>query len=212
MSSIVVVGGTGYAGSAIVSEAVRRGHDVTVVSRTEPASPVEGAEYVQRSAAEAAALVSDADVAVGALSPRGDNAGTLPDVYGTLASHAADHGTRLIVVGGFGSLRPAPDAPRFAEGDSMPPHVLPEAREMAAVLSDLQSSPDGLDWLFVSPAQQFGSHRTPGPVRGTYRVGGDVALFAEDGTSVIEVDDFALAVVDEIERPAHHRAHIGVAY
>lgn len=212
MTTIAVLGGTGYVGAAVVAEAARRGHPVIAVSRSAPVVPVDGVRYVEALAEQVLPdVVESADVVVAALSPRGDNVGTLPRVYGELVD-LADSETRLIVVGGFGSLRPAPGAARFAEGDGMPPHVIGEAREMLAVLQVLQAAPESLDWLFVSPAQSFGAHRAPGPARGTYRVSDDVALFDADGTSTIEVADFALAVLDEIERPVHRRTQIGFVY
>lgn len=211
MTTIVVIGGTGFAGSAIVEEATRRGHHVVSLSRTLPPHAVDGVEYRRGDAAAAGPLIADADVVIGALSPRGATAGTLPDTYAVIASQAADRGARLIVVGGFGSLRPAVDAPRFAETDAMPPQVLPEAREMLEVLKVLQNTPATLDWVFVSPAQQFGAYRPAGPARDGYRLGNDVALLNDDGTSTLEASDFALAILDEVDRPAHHRDHISVA-
>jgi uncharacterized protein len=68
-----------------------------------------------------------------------------------------------------------------------------------------------LDWVFVSPAGTYGAW-VPGEHTGAHRVGGEVALFDAEGGSNISGADFADAVVDEIERPAHHREHIGVAY
>lgn len=212
MTTIAVIGGTGYVGAAVVEEAARRGHAVTAVSRSAPVAPVDGVRYIQGQADQVLpGAVESADVVVAALSPRGENAGTLTRVYGELADLAGPE-TRVIVVGGFGSLRPAPGAARFADGEGMPPHVIGEAREMLAVLHALEDAPESLDWLFISPAQLFGAHRAPRPARGAYRVSDDVALFEADGTSTIEVADFALAVLDEIERPAHHRTQIGFVY
>lgn len=212
MSSIAVVGGTGYAGSAIVAEAARRGHSVISLSRHLPAEPVAGVDYVQGAAADARGVLDGADAIVGALSAKGSNAGTLPEVYTRLGAEAVRTGARLLVVGGFGSLRAAPGAPRYVEDPASPLSALAGPREMLQVLAALRETPDDLDWVFVSPAEQFGANREQGPARGTYRVGDEIALFADDGTSVVEVADFALAIVDEIEQPRHHRAHIGIAY
>lgn len=213
MSTIVIVGGTGYTGSNIAREAVARGHEVISVSRSAPAEPVDGVRYEHEPVLESApALLANADVLVAALSPRGDTAGTVAATYEALARLAAEHGTRLIVIGGFSSLRPAPGAPRFVEGGQIPEQFRAEAEEMHAVLQALQAgAPGGLDWLFVSPAGAYGAFN-PGEPRGTYRVGDEVAVFDEDGESAISGADFALAVVDEIDRPAHRRAHINIAY
>lgn len=211
---IAVAGATGYAGSAVVQEAVGRGHDVVAVSRSAPTAPVAGATYREASLLDPAsreALVADADVVVSALAPRGDMLGKVVEVDAGLAELAERHGCRLVVVGGFSSLRPAPGAPRIAEAGDLPPQFADEAREMVAVLSALEASPESLDWLFVSPAATFGAF-APLPDRGTYRLGGDVALFDADGESSISAGDFARAILDEVERGEHRRAHVGVAY
>lgn len=214
MSRITVIGGTGYAGSAIVKEAAARGHEVIAFSRSIPDEPVDTVTYVQSMADGTAALASTiegADAVVAALSPRGALAGQLRPIYRTVARLAADAGAKLFIVGGFSSLRPAPGAPRFVEGD-VPPQFRSEAEEVAAVVTDdLPQAPASLDWVFLSPAGGFGAF-APGERLGRYRIGGDVALFDEDGKSFISGADFALAVVDLIESGEHHRAHISVAY
>jgi len=212
MARVVVVGGTGFTGSRIVREAARRGHEVVSLSRSVPEEKVDGVEYVAGAAADASALVDGADVVVGALSPRGDTAGTLVGVYSQLGEAAARAGARLVVVGGFSSLRPAPGAPRFAEGDDLPPQFVEEAREMNDVLTALGATPDELDWLFVSPAAAYGAYAPQGERRGQYRVGEDVALFDAAGESTISGEDFATAVLDEIEHPTRRRAQIHFAY
>src|SRR4051794_22914885 len=121
MAKIVVFGGTGYTGSHVVKEALDRGHDVVAVSRPAPQDPVEGGRYETGPAEEVAGrVVPGADAVVAAISPRGDMAGRLVEVYSVLAREAADAGARYLQVGGFSSLRPAPDAPRFVEGDIAP--------------------------------------------------------------------------------------------
>jgi uncharacterized protein len=215
MSRITVIGGTGYAGSAIVAEAAARGHEVTSLSRSLPAERVPGVNYVQGDATDEAALssvVSGADVVVGALAPRGPLAGSFRDVYRTIARLADAEGVPLFVVGGFSSLRPAAGAPRFAEDLSHAPAEFHEelVTVSALVTDDLPDTPDTLDWVFVSPAGKFGSF-APGERLGEYRVGGDVAVQPQDG-GAISGADYALGFVDLIERGNHHRAHVNLAY
>jgi uncharacterized protein len=215
MSRITVIGGTGYAGSAIVGEAAARGHDVTALSRALPAERVVGVNYVQGDATDEAALssvVSGADVVVGALAPRGPLAGSFRDVYRTIASLAGAAGAPLFVVGGFSSLRPAAGAPRFVEDLSHAPAELHHelVAVAALVVDDLPATPETLDWVFVSPARNFGSF-APGQRVGEYRVGDDVAVRPEDGGSISGAD-YALGFVDLIEQGKHHRAHVNLAY
>ena len=99
MSRITVIGGTGYAGSAIVAEAAARGHEVTALSRSLPDEPVPGVNYVQGDATDESALssaVSGADVVVGALAPRGPLAGSFRDVYRTTARLADAEGAAAV--------------------------------------------------------------------------------------------------------------------
>lgn len=212
MATIVVFGGTGYTGGNVVREAATRGHDVVSVSRSEPIDRMAGVRYEVGNAEEVAPrVIEDADVVVATLSPRGDMAGRLVDVYDGLARLSAQAGARYVQVGGFSSLRPAPDLPRFVEGD-IPEEYRAEALEGEAtrvLLAD--SAPEDLDWLFVSPAGGYGSF-APGEATGAYRVGGEIALFDAEGGSNISGPDFALAIVDEIDTPRHRREHISVAY
>jgi uncharacterized protein len=212
MATIVVFGGTGYSGGNIVREAASRGHHVISVSRSEPQERIEGVVYTVGAAEDVAQkVVPGADAVVAALSPRGDMAGRLVEVYEQLARLSAEAGARYLQVGGFSSLRPAPGEPRFVEGD-VPEQFRSEALEGEASRAMLvDKAPDNLDWVFVSPAGTYGAWAA-GERTGSYRVGGDVAQFDADGGSTISGDDFALAVLGEIENPAHHREHIGVAY
>jgi putative NADH-flavin reductase len=212
MARIVVIGGTGYTGGNIVAEAAARGHDVVSISRKAPKQAVPGVRYELGDVEQAAAkAIAGADVVVAAMSPRGPMAGRLVDAYSKLARLSADSGARYLQVGGFSSLRPAPGAPRFVEGD-VPEEFREEAREGEATRAMLvESAPENLDWVFISPAGAYGSF-APGERTGQYRVGDEIALFDTDGGSAISGADFATAGVDEIETPTHHRAHIGIAY
>jgi putative NADH-flavin reductase len=215
MSRITVIGGTGYAGSAIVAEAAARGHKVTALSRSLPAERISGVNYVQGDATDEAALssvVSGADVVAGALAPRGPLADSFRGVYRTIARLADAEGVPLFVVGGFSSLRPAAGAPRFVEDLSHAPAEFHDelVTVSALVIDDLPATPGTLDWVFVSPAGNFGSF-APGDRLGQYRVGDDVAVQPEGG-GAISGADYALGFVDLIEQGNHHRAHVNLAY
>jgi putative NADH-flavin reductase len=216
MSTITVVGGTGYAGSAIVREAAKRGHDVVSFSRNLPAEEarVDGVRYETGSMLDAEArlrAVTGSDVVVSSLSPRGELDGRIVEADLALADLAAEHGVRLGVVGGYSSLRLEEGGPRMAETDQLPPEFASEAKQMNEVLVRLGDAPEALDWFFVSPALNFGAY-APGESRGEYRTGGDVAFADAEGVSAVGGADFALAIVDEIETPKHRRAHFSVAY
>lgn len=215
MSTIAILGGTGYTGAHIAREAAGRGHQVIAWSRTAPETPIPGVAYRQGTFLDEAtveAATAGVDVVIAALSPRGELEGRLEQVYRSVSVAAAAAGARLGVVGGFGSHRLAAGAERIAYGADFPAEYAGEARELASVLDALQSdAPSGLSWFFISPAQVYGAY-VPGERTGTYRSYGEVPEFDADGQSVISGDDFAIAVVDEIETPAHHDEHFGVAH
>lgn len=214
MARISVFGGTGYAGSNIVAEAATRGHSVTSVSRTLPEEPVDGVDHLQGSLLDAdtrAKVLADADVVVVTVAPRGDMAGKVSAGITALAAEAERAGVRIGVVGGAGSLHVAEGGPRLFDTPDFPAEYKPESLEMAAALDDLRTAPESLDWFYVCPPAAFGGF-APGEPLGTYRVGGDLLLTDDEGNSFIGGADFATAVVDEIEQPAHRRARFTVAY
>ena len=212
MATIVVFGGTGYTGGNVVREATARGHRVISVSRSQPQDPVDGVQYETGGVEQVAErVIPGADAVVAALSPRGDMSGRLVELYRGLAQQSAAAGARYLQVGGYSSLRPAPGAPRFVEGD-IPEQFRDEALEGDATRALLaEDAPEDLDWVFVSPAAGYGAWAA-GERTNTFRVGDDVALVDEQGGSNISGPDFAAAIVDEIERPTRHRAHMSVAY
>lgn len=214
MTRLAVIGGTGYAGGHIVRTAAERGLDVVSYSRTLPETPEAGVEYRTADVTDvdaARAIVADADVVVVCAAPRGDMEGRVEGAVAQLAELAAEAGVRLGVIGGAGSLLVAEGGPRVMDGPEFPAFILPEAQEAGRMLDALRADDGDLDWFYVSPAGGFGAF-APGEARGTYRVGGDVLLVDEDGESFISGADFALAIVDEIEKPAHRRQRFTVAY
>ncbi len=214
MARISVIGGTGYAGGAIVRAAAGRGHEVTAMARTAPAEPVEGVRYLQGDARDESAVkavIDGADVVVHALAPRGDLAGRLPEVAANVARMVRDAGGRLGVVGGAGSLRVPGTQILVMHTPDFPAEFRAEAAEMGTILADLRASDESLDWFFVSPAGTFGPWAA-GEHTGTFRLGGDELLADAAGNSFISGADFAHAFVDEIERPTHRRERFTVAY
>lgn len=214
MTRIAVLGGTGYAGSHIVAEAARRGHEVTSYSRTTPAEPVDGVAYVTGSVFDDAFLaqvVAEAEVVIETLSPRGELEGKLEGVMDRLIDRVRAAGVRLGVIGGAGSLRVAEGGPKLMDTEGFPAEILSEVRTGEALLETLRGTEEDLDWFYVSPAGGFGAW-APGEATGRFRIGGDVLLIDEEGNSFISGADLATAVVDEIETPTHSRSRFTVAY
>jgi len=214
MARIKVLGGTGFAGEAVVREAARRGHTVTSYSRRPPADPVDGVEYVTGSLLDPGLLsqtVQDTDVVFETVSPRGDMAGKVEGLLDDLIRLADAGGVRLGVLGGVSSVLVSEGGPRFFDVSDPAPEVLPEIRTGLALLEAMQRAPESLDWLYVSPAIEFGGW-LPQHVTGQYRVSDDVLLKDENGESAISAADLALAVLDEIEQPRYRRRRLHVAH
>lgn len=216
MARITILGGTGYAGAAIVAEAAKRGHEVTSVSRSEPEARIDGVDYVIGSALDAAtldAVLPGRDVVISALSPRGDMAGKVEGAIDELVKRLTGTPTRFGYIGGASSLHTEDGGPTLFEvsKDHLPADVLPEVQTGVDALATLKATPESLDWFFVSPPADFGSWLGT-PSQGRYRLGGDVLLKDAEGVSTISADDLALAIVDEIEKAAHHRRRFTAAY
>ncbi|MBL3700243.1 NAD(P)-dependent oxidoreductase [Leucobacter luti] len=214
MTTVTIIGGSGYAGSHIAEAAAVRGFNVTSVSRGEVAQQQSGVKYLRGSAldpADRARALDGADVVIVALSPRGDMAGKVRPAIAELAAEADAAGVRLGVIGGAGSLLQEEGGDLVMNGPGFPDEIKAEAAEMGEVLEDLRTTPESLDWFFVSPAGGFGPWAA-GEYTGEYRVGGDVLLTDASGESAISGADFGVAIADEIETPAHHRTRFTVAY
>jgi hypothetical protein len=207
--NILLIGASGMIGSRVLSEATSRGHCVIAASRHPekiPAGP--NVKAVKLDATDKDALTTEArkaDVIVSATSPRGggDPGQEARAVADTEMAVAKATGKRLMVVGGAGSLN-LPDG--RAVVDTLPPQYQGEARAMRNVLDSLKAS--DIDWTFFSPAFSI----SPGKRTGKYRIGTTTMLFDAQKKSAISAEDFAHALVNELETPAHRRSQMTVAY
>ena len=214
MSSIAIIGGTGYVGGHITTEALGRGHRVISVSRNAPSDPPVGVE-VRTGSIEDDGLVSqlfaDSDVLIVAIHGEADGKAYLIDFVPRLLALASEHGTRLGIVGSAGSLHVAPGGPLLVDLPQFPDEFKLGAASHAQVLEAIRTAQTSADWFYVSPAAYFGA-RAPGERTGSYRTGDDVLVTDAEGTSAIGGADFAIALVDEIETPAHHQTRFTVGY
>lgn len=205
MSSIALIGGTGNVGRRILAEALRRGHTVTVVART-PAPDLSGAgvAFVEGDiAADPAGLgarLKGHDVLVSST-----RFATVTAEHVLTAARAAGI-RRVLVVGGAGSLEVAPGV-RLIDTPEFPAEYKSEAVPGAAFLDQLRGV-DDIAWTFLSPAGYF----HPGERTGRFRLGGDALMTDAQGMSAISYEDYALALLDEIETPRHLRQRFSIAY
>ncbi|MEP6664854.1 MAG: NAD(P)H-binding protein [Nocardioidaceae bacterium] len=201
---IALYGATGMVGSRIAKEALTRDHEVTAISRSGGDVP-DGSHQRIGDAADGddvARIASEHDVVISAIAPSRTGGRHEVFLHG-LATLGENVGTRrLIVVGGAGSLLVAPGL-RLLDAPGFPEAAKPEALTQLAALELLKDTGALLDWVYVSPAPFI----APGERRGTYRVGTDMVLGDQ-----ISAEDFAIAIVDEVERPKHHRSSFPVAW
>lgn len=208
MSRIVVIGGTGYAGSRIVAEALARGHGVISVARSAPDVVLEGVEYLQASILDPgirAHSFAGADVVVVAISPLGDMAGRLHEACRAIAVDAAAVGARVLIIGSHNARRPAPGSPRVVESADLPDAWRSLVEEVIGVYDELREhAPDTLRWVYVSPAALFGAQAHVADT-GTYQASGEVTPEPPSAPSRISAADLALGVLDEIEHGTRNR-------
>lgn len=210
---IALIGASGYVGAKLLDEALRRGHQVTaLVRRPEklPAHPALAARAADVYEAEAlAAAVKGHDVVLSAFNPGWSE----PDIQAlhvrgsrAIVDAVKRAGVpRLVAIGGAGSLFVAPGV-QLVDTPQFPAEWKEGALGARQALRDLQSEPS-LDWTFVSPAALL----EPGERTGKYRLGADELPMDGDKPARISVEDLAVAVLDEIERPQHPRRRFTVA-
>lgn len=214
---IALIGASGFVGSAILKEALGRGHKVIAIARDSKKIKAENnLKIVERDVMDSdvlAEILKGNDVVVSAYNAGWAN----PNLYDefikgseSIQEAVKKSGVkRLIINGGAGSLYVAPgvqliDTPEF-----------PEAFKAGAgaardYLNELKKE-NQLDWTFISPAIEM-NPGTPHERKGTYRTGLDNPVFDAEHRSRISVEDLAVAIVDEVENPKHIRVRFTVAY
>ncbi|EUB98176.1 hypothetical protein PMI07_006490 [Rhizobium sp. CF080] len=200
---VAVIGGTGNVGSQVVTELLKRGHDVTALSRNpEHLAARPRLRQAKGDVGDPATLAKELvghDVVVSSVR----FVDFAPDDM--LAALRTAKVRRYVSVGGAGSLR-HPEGGLVYERRNMPEPVHINSRMGGVWLERLRESE--LDWTMLCPGIRF----FEGEKTGKFRLGGDEAIFAEDGTSSISYQDFAVALVDELEQPRHRFTRFTVAY
>ena len=203
MAKVALIGASGNAGSRILKELSDRGHQVTAIAR----NPDKIADLPQVTAVKGdvfdkdglAALLAGHDAVISSVHFTASDAQTLIDAVRQSGVR------RYLIVGGAGSLEVAPGQ-RLIDLPDFPEAYKAEANKGAEFLDLLRKEGD-LEWTFLSPSAEF----VPGERTGTFRLGKDTLLSNEAG-SRISFEDFAIALVDELERPQHIRARFTVGY
>jgi hypothetical protein len=207
---VVVYGATGNAGKEIVKELLARGHQVTGVARNVDslkAIPGITAQTDDLSNVGAiASIIKGADAVVTAYQPPPGNPDALIDVTHREIEAVKKAGNlRLLVVGGAGLLEVAPGVTLIKSGH-LPPQYLPIATAHEEALAALRAS--NINWTYLSPAAYF----IPGERTGKFRLGTKELIADSKGESKISFADYAIALVNEIEKPQQERSSFSVGY
>ncbi|MBQ3689079.1 MAG: NAD(P)-dependent oxidoreductase [Bacteroidales bacterium] len=216
--NVLLIGATGFVGSAILNELIARGHNVTAVVRNpEKLADKPQVKAVKADVADVAAIAELAkgkDAVISAYNPGWTNPRQYEETlenYPKILEGVKKSGVgRLLIVGGAGTLFVAPGV-RLVDTGSLPEAWLPGVKSLGEFYLNTLMKEDGIDWIFLSPAANLGNLQ-PGTRTGKYRTGKDDMLVDEKGDSFISVEDYAMAMVDELETPKHHKERFTVAY
>lgn len=219
--NLVILGASGFIGTALTTTALARGHQVKALVRDTTKLAALAAQYptqlqvqaidVLASDAQAGMLAEalrGADVVLSAFSGHSDSdvAGYYQQGFASILQAVAQAGSpRLLVVGGAASLQ-LPDGSLLLNSPDFPPAYLGSAQGAYWALQQLKQS--ALDWSYLSPAAEI----FPGAATGTYRLGGDQLLTDASGHSRISTGDYADALLQEAEQPAHRQQRFSIAY
>jgi hypothetical protein len=206
--NVVLYGATGNSGSSILRELVGRGHRVTAVARDPSKLPatVTAVQDDLGSVDKIASIIAGADVVISAYAPPpGDTDALLGVTEREIQAVKMAGDARLIVVGGAGLLEVAPGVSLIASGH-LPEQYLPIAKSHQKALEILKKS--DVNWTYFSPGAYF----VPGKRTGNFRLGTTELITDAKGDSRISFEDYAVALVDEMEKPAHERGQISIGY
>lgn len=209
---IALIGASGFVGSAVLKEALARGHKVTAIVRNpDKIAKLDGVTAIKADASDVNAIekaIADADVVISAFNGGwGD-----PDIYAkhttgskAIVSAAKAAHKRLIVVGGAGSLEI--DGKQLVDGPNFPQAYKDGSRAARDALVALRNE-TGLEWTLISPAISM----APGERTGKFGLGDDHPVFDAKGESHISVEDLAVAIIDEAEAPKHTGRRFTLGY
>ena len=216
MKNVILIGATGFVGSAILNELVNRGHKVTAVVRDIEKLPKnENIVAVKEDVATVDAIVKLAegkDAIISAYNPGWMN----PDIATLIETNyprileAAKKSCvkRMLIVGGAGTLFCAPGL-RVVDSGAIPQEIMGGVRPLGDFYLNTLMKENDIDWIFFSPAGAFDND---GKRTGIFRLGKDDLIVDEQGNSHISVQDYAMAMVDELEQENHHKERFTIGY
>lgn len=216
VKKVVLFGASGFVGSALLKEALNRELEVTAVVRHPEKIKIENENLRVKKAdvsslEEVAEVCEGADAVISAFNPGWNNPNIYKEtieVYLTIidgVKKADVH--RFLMVGGAGSLFIAPGV-RLMDSGEVPENLLPGVKALGDFYLDFLRKEKEVDWVFFSPAADM----RPGVRSGRYRLGKDDMIVDAVGNSHISVEDYAAAMIDELEYPKHHQERFTIGY
>lgn len=216
MANVLLIGATGFVGSAVLNELVSRGNKVTTVVRNiEKLAKNDLVNAVKEDVANVdaiAKLAEGKDAIISAYNPGWTNpdiATLITENYPKILEAAKKSGVeRLLIVGGAGTLFCAPGL-RVVDSGAIPEEIMGGVRPLGDFYLNTLMNENDIDWVFFSPAGVFDQE---GKKTGNYRLGKDDLIVDAEGNSHISVQDYADAMVNELEKPAHHKERFTIGY
>ena len=216
MANVLLIGATGFVGSAVLNELVSRGHKVTTVVRNiEKLAKSDLVNAVKEDVANVdaiAKLAEGKDAIISAYNPGWTNpdiATLITENYPKILEAAKKSGVeRLLIVGGAGTLFCAPGL-RVVDSGAIPEEIMGGVRPLGDFYLNTLMNENDIDWVFFSPAGVFDQE---GKKTGNYRLGKDDLIVDAEGNSHISVQDYADAMVNELEKPDHHKERFTIGY
>lgn len=209
--NITILGATGWIGGELTKQALLRDHEVTAIVRNPDKLTAENVTlntFDLQSDDDIAPLLAGADVVIASIGGRAaGNHELVAQTAKRLLTALSGSSTRLLWVGGAGSLEAAPGVTLVSSAD-FPAEYKAEALAQGEALEIFRATKTTTQWTFVSPAAVI----YPGTSEGSYRIGGDAFFTNEQGESKISVTDYAIAMIDEAQNAAHINQRISVAY
>lgn len=216
MKNVVLIGASGFVGTAILNELLNRGHKVTAIVRdlAKVTASNPNLKVIQADVTDTDVLIEASkgkDAVISAYNPGWKNPNIYEETlknYPLIVDSVKKAGVeRLLIVGGAGTLFYAPGK-MVMDADDIPAKLLPGIKSLGEFYLNTLRKENDIDWIFLSPA----ANMTPGERTGKFRIGKDDLVVDVNGDSNISVEDYAVAMVDELEQKHHHKERFTIGY
>lgn len=216
MKKIVLIGASGFVGSALLNEALNRGIEVTAVVRNPERVKISNSNLKivkadVSSTDEIVNIAKGSDAVISAYSPGRSNPNIYEETlknYPVILEGVKKAGVkRLLIVGGAGTLFVTPGL-RLVDTGAIPAEMIGLVKSLGEFYLNTLMDEKAIDWVFFSPAATI----EQGERTGNYRLGKDDLIVDDKGESKISVQDYAKAMIDELEQPKHHNERFTIGY